>query len=171
VSTPAIAAPFLAATALLAAAGAAKMVRPSNTANALRAAGLPSRRFGVRLGAAAELAVAVAALARPGLITGLLVAASYLAFAAFIALALRRGWVIASCGCFGRPDTPPTRAHLVLNLAAAGCAAWWALVPPSSLGDAFDHQPWGGFPLALVVAVVGYLGYLVFTNPLGAARR
>jgi hypothetical protein len=170
-STPAIAAPYLAATVLLAAAGAAKTARPSNTANVLRTAGLPSHHLVVRLGAAAEMVVAIAALVRPGLITGLLVATSYLVFAGFISMALRRGWVIASCGCFGRPDTPPTRAHLVLNLGAAGCAAWWSLVPPTNLTSAFDHQPWGGFPLALVTAVVGYLGYLVFTNPLGAARR
>jgi hypothetical protein len=170
-SVPAIAAPYLAATGLLGAAGAVKLVRPSNTAMALRAAGLPSHRLAVRLGALTELSVAVAAVARPGLATGLLVAVSYGAFAGFVALALRRGWVIASCGCFGRPDTPPTGAHLLLNLAAAGCAAWWALAPPSSLTAAFDHQPWGGFPLVLVTAVVGYLGYMVFTNPLGAARR
>jgi hypothetical protein len=170
-STPAITVPYLAAVLLLLAAGAVKAVRPADTANALRAAGLPSHRLVIRLGAAAEVAVAVAALAGPGPVTAGLVSLSYLGFAGFIAMALRRGWLIASCGCLGRPDTPPTPAHLVLDLAAAGCAAWWAAVAPSSLGAAFDHQPWGGLPLALATALVAYLGYLVFTNPLSAARR
>jgi Methylamine utilisation protein MauE len=171
VSTPAITAPYLAAVALLGVAGAVKAVRPSDTANALRAAGLPSHRLAVRLGALSEAAVAVAALAAPGRFTASLVAACYLGFAGFIALALRRGWVLASCGCFGRPDTPPTHAHLVLDVAGAGCSLWWAAVAPGSLAGVFDHQPWGGFPLALASAVVGYLAYLVFTNPLSAARR
>jgi len=171
VSTPAITAPYLAAVALLGVAGAVKAVRPSDTANALRAAGLPSHRLLVRLGALSEAAVAVAALAAPGRFTGLVVAAFYLAFGGFIALALRRGWVLASCGCFGRPDTPPTRAHLVLDLAGAGCSLWWAAAAPPSLAGVFDHQPWGGFPLALASAVVAYLAYLVFTDPLSAARQ
>jgi len=171
VSAPAITAPYLAATALLGLAGGLKVVRPSETANALRAAGLPSHRSLVRLGALAEVAVAIAALAAPGMVTGTLVSVSYLAFAGFIGMALRRRWVIASCGCLGRPDTPPTPAHLVLNVAAAACAAWWAAVAPASLGAAFDHQPWAGFPLVLATAVVTYLAYLVFTDPLSAARR
>jgi hypothetical protein len=170
VSTPAIAAPYLAATVLLGGAGVVKAIRPLDTANALRIAGLPSHRLVVRLGAVAEVAIAVAALVAPSPITGALVAAAYLAFAGFIAAALRRGWPIASCGCFGRPDTPPTTAHLLLNVAAAGCAVWWAALAPASLGAAFDHQPWGGFPLLLNSATVGYLGYLVFTNPLSRAR-
>jgi Methylamine utilisation protein MauE len=165
-SAPPITAPYLAAVALLGGAGAVKAVRPWDTANALRAAGWPSHPSLVRLGAVVEMAVAVAALAAPGRVTGSLVAACYLAFAGFIGLALRRGWVIASCGCFGRPDTPPTVTHLVLDLAAAGSAVWWAFAGPSRLSRAFDHQPWGGFPLVLVAAVAAYLAYLVFTNPL-----
>lgn len=165
-SPPPITAPYLAAVTLLGGAGAVKAVRPWDTANALRAAGWPSHPSLVRLGALAETAVAVAAIVAPGRVTGSLVAGCYLSFAGFIGLALRRGWVIASCGCFGRADTPPTVTHLVLDLAAAVAAVWWAMAGPSRLGRVFAHQPWGGFPLLLVAAVAAYLAYLVFTNPL-----
>lgn len=165
-----IAAPYLAATVVLGIAGAVKVARPFEVANALRTAGLPSHRLLVRFGAGAEAAVAVVALARPGALTGALVAGWYLAFAGFIALALRRGWPISSCGCFGRPDTAPSPAHLLLNIAAAGCAVWWAAQAPPSLRAVFVHQPWEGFPLALTALAVSYLAYLVFTNPLSAQR-
>lgn len=169
--TPLVTAPYLAATALLGGAGAAKAIRPEDTANALRAAGLAVPRQLVRAGAGVEVCIALAALASPGPLTGTLVALSYLGFAVFVALALRNRWPISACGCFGRADTPPTRAHLGLDLAAATCAAWWAAVAPSGLILAFAHQPWGGVPLGLVTGALAYLAFLVFNNPLIAARR
>lgn len=167
---PPITAPYLAVCALLGVAGVAKAVRPGDTANALRAA--PAL---VRAGAIVEIAVAVAAFAAPGPVTGALVAASYIGFAVFVVLALRRGWALSSCGCFGRPDTPPTVAHAVLNAAAAASAVWWAVAwrggeASSRLGQLFFHQPWHGGPLALVTVVLAGLAYLVWTDPLPAAR-
>jgi hypothetical protein len=167
---PPITAPYLAATAVLGGAGIAKAVRPADTATALRAA--PAL---VRIGAVAEVAVATAALAAPGPVTGALVATSYAAFAVFVVVALRRGWALSSCGCFGRPDTPPTVAHAVLNGAAAASAVWWAAAwrggeGLSHLGRLFFHQPWHGGPLALVTVVLAGLAYLVWTDPLPAAR-
>ena len=93
-----------------------------------------------------------------------------------VVLALRRGWALASCGCFGRPDTPPKVAHAVLNAAAAASAVWWATAWSGRgglrhLGRLFVHQPWHGAPLALVSVVLGGLAYLVWTDPLPAARR
>ena len=165
-TAPEVTAPFLAATVVLAAAGAAKLRRPDYTARALRAAGWRVGRRAVRAGAAAEIALAGAALAFPGAVTGALVAAAYGAFAVFVAVALRRGWALSSCGCFGRPDSRPGYLHAVLNLAAAASAAWWAAEPPSRLGDVFSSSPWSGAPLALVSAVIAGLAYLVWTNPL-----
>jgi hypothetical protein len=171
VTAPAVAAPFLAATVLLGAAGAAKLARPDDTARALQTAGLPLGRKAVRAGAIGELAVAVAALAVPRPWTGGLVALSYIAFGGFVILALRRGWPLASCGCFGRPDTRPTPAHAGLNLAAAAVAVWWAAVVHGSLGELIRHEPWDGGPLLLLTGVIAGLAYLVWTNPLtsGAA--
>ncbi len=161
-----VAAPFLAAVAVLAAAGVAKLRRPDYTARALQAAGWRVGRRAVRAGATAEMVVAVAAVAFPGAVTGALVAATYAAFTGFVTLALRRGWALSSCGCFGRPDSRPTYLHAALNLAAAAAAAWWAADPPSRLGAVFSSSPWSGAPLVLVSAVIAGLAYLVWTNPL-----
>ena len=177
-SLPATAAPYLAATVLLAAAGVAKTLRPGDTANALRAAGLsspPVRTF-VRVGAVGEVALAAAAVVVPGRVTGALIAAVYVGFAGFIVVALRRGWALSSCGCFGRPDTPPTPAHAVLNVGAAASAAWWAATWRSGdgiqrLGQLLGHEPWHGAPLALLVVVLSGLAYLIWTDALPAARR
>jgi hypothetical protein len=176
VSLPPVTAPFVAATVLLGAAGLAKTIRPADTANALRAAGIPASRTLVRAGAVAEVGLAAAALMAPGPLTGALVAAAYTTFAVFVMLALQRGWALASCGCFGRPDTPPTVAHALLNAGAAASAVWWAAAwrggsGGSHLGRLFFHQPWHGLPLMLVTLVVTGMAYLVWTNPLPAAQR
>ena len=124
-------------------------MRPGETANALSAAGHPVGRAWERVGAGAEVALAVAALLVPGALTGGLVAATYALFAAFIVVALRRGWALTSCGCFGRPDSPPTIAHAVLDAGAAASAVWWGAAWPTGYGfdqlaRLFFHQPWHG---------------------------
>lgn len=159
-ATPAAAAPFLAATVVLGAAGVAKLRRPDDLARALAAAGLPARRWSVRVGAAAEVAVAVSAVALPGALTGALVAASYAAFAVFVGLALRRGWPLASCGCFGRPDTKPAYPHVALDAGAVVAASMWAAAGPSASGRPFFQGP-----LLLLVAVISGLSYLAWTAP------
>jgi hypothetical protein len=164
---PAVTAPFVAAAALLAGAGAAKLRRPDDTARALLIAGLPSHRRLVRAGAAAEVAVAVAAVAAPGPLTGALVAAAYAAFTAFVGLALLRGWPLASCGCFGRPDSRPGYPHLLLDAAATAVAVWWAGAAPGHIGPVFSRSPWDGGPLILVTGLIAGLAYLVWTNPIG----
>ena len=122
-----LAGPFIVAAALLAAGGAAKVVRPAPTARALGEMGLPASATLVRLGAAVELAVGAGALAGAGGAFAVLVALSYLGFAVFVAAALRRGVPLSSCGCFGVEDTPPTRTHLALNVAATAVAGAVAL--------------------------------------------
>ncbi len=119
--------PFLVAVALLAAAGALKVVRPDTTAKALGELGWPASPTLVRAGALGELIVAAGALVGGGRPFAALVAVSYLGFAAFVLAALRRGTPLATCGCFGVEDTPPTGVHLGLNLAAAAVAGIVAL--------------------------------------------
>jgi len=130
----ALAGPFIVSATLLAAGGAAKLVKPDGTARALREVGLPAPAAAVRIGAAAELAVAPGALAGGGRVLAALVAASYAGFALFVLAALRRGVPLSSCGCFGASDTPPTAVHLALNIAAAGVAAAVALGAPGADG-------------------------------------
>ena len=123
----ALAGPFLVTTALLGGAGALKVARPAPTAGALRQMGLPASKTAVRIGATAELAVATGAMVDGSRPFAALVALSYLVFAAFVLVALRRDLPLSSCGCFGVEDTPPTPLHLVINLAAAATAATVAL--------------------------------------------
>ena len=154
--------PFLAAAGLLVLAGAPKVVDPSSLVRALRSVGLPSAAPLVRLVAAGEVALGLAAIVRPGRVTGVLVLLAYGAFTAFVALALTRGGVLASCGCFGRADTPPTTSHLLVTVvlaasggvvaASPGSASWWAQV---------EREPVLGATLVGLAALVGALAYLV----------
>jgi hypothetical protein len=164
--TTALAGPYLATVGLLGVAGVAKLIRPVDTAGALRAAGLPASPCLVRVGAAAEVALVALACTAHGPIPPALVALSYASFAVFVGLAVRKGWPMASCGCFGRPDTAPTRIHVALNVAAVLTAVGWGIGGPSSLGGAFSRQPWAGIPLGLAALVMAGLVYLLFTNPL-----
>ena len=122
-----LAGPFLVAAALLGAGGAVKVVRPTTTARALGEMGLPASTTLVRLGAGTELAVAAYAMFHAGRLSAALVAGSYLAFAAFVLVALRRNAPLSSCGCFGVADTPPTTLHVGINAAAAAVAGAVAL--------------------------------------------
>jgi hypothetical protein len=167
VTVPIVAAPFLGSAVLLVGAGGAKMIHPEDTAGALNAAGWRVGRNAVRAGALGEALIGLAAIVFPGPVTGALVAASYLAFAGFVVVALRRGWPLSSCGCFGPADSQPTYLHAGLNAAAAAAAIWWAAAAPSRLTSVISHQPWHGAPLLLVVLVIAGLAYAVWTNPVG----
>lgn len=122
-----LAGPFIVTAALLGAGGALKVARPATTAGALGQLGIPASNTAVRIGAAAELGIATAAIIDGSRPFAALVAASYLAFAAFVLVALRRDVPLSSCGCFGVQDTPPTAVHLAVNLAAAATAGAVAL--------------------------------------------
>jgi hypothetical protein len=125
--------PTLAAAALLAVAGAPKVVRPHDTRRALRSVGVPVPAVVVRLGGLAEVAIGVIAIVAGGRIVDALVAASYLTFTGFVVVALRTGGVVASCGCVGRPDTPPTVAHVVVTSLFAVAAGIAAIAGPTGV--------------------------------------
>jgi hypothetical protein len=116
-------APTLAAAGLLVAAGAPKVLRPHDTGRALASIGLPVPAIAVRLGGAIEVAIGAAAILQGGRVADALVATSYLAFTGFVIVALRSGGVVASCGCIGRPDTPPTATHVAVTALFAVAAA------------------------------------------------
>jgi hypothetical protein len=163
--------PYLAACVLLVAAGAAKVLRPGDTARALAdTVPLPLRpmRSAVRAGALAEAILGAVALLRPGPATAGLVAASYLAFALYVATVSARGGPLASCGCFGTPDTPAMPIHVVMDLLLAGSAALVAAtVGPGTLTGVLAGQPWHGIPLVLLSLLCAWL--LVLT--LGSLAR
>jgi hypothetical protein len=151
---------YLAAVSLLAAGGAAKMLRPSGTARALSQLGLPIGEWPVRAGAACEVAVAGWAVLWGGAAPAACVAASYLGFAAFVTAALVRQTPLSSCGCFGEPDAPPTVTHALLNAGAAVAAVAVAVGYHPSLAVAVRAQPAGGIPFVVLTGISAYLGYL-----------
>ncbi|HWH27719.1 MAG TPA: MauE/DoxX family redox-associated membrane protein [Mycobacteriales bacterium] len=157
---PALTAPVLVAAALLVAAAPGKLRRPGDTVTALRAVGLPAARSGVRALAVGELGLAMAVLIVPSPVVLLALAAAYAGFAVFVALALRAGTPLASCGCLGRPDTPPTRPHLVV-VAALGAASLGAAVTGAASAPALLAEPGAGLPLLLAAGVGGYLAWAV----------
>jgi hypothetical protein len=147
-------APYLAAALLLVAAGAAKTREPLSLVRALRAAGLrvraPLLARWVRVLAALEALLGVAAVARPTPVFAVGIALSYAGFTAFVLRALRSGSPLASCGCFGKTDTPPTPGHAVTTGLLAVAAALVATGP-------IDRP---AIPLLLVSAVLAYLSYV-----------
>jgi hypothetical protein len=150
-----LAAPYLAAAALLVVAGGPKIADPLPLVRALRSVGLPAGRGLVRAFAVGEVGIGLAAMVQPSRTTALLVTALYVGFTAFVGLALARGGVLESCGCFGKADTPPTRAHLVLTGLLAVAAGALAVAPP-------PDPVWTGTTLtsAASIVLVGFAALL-----------
>jgi hypothetical protein len=146
---------FGAACLLLLAAGSAKLADPSRTAGALAALGWPSSPWLVRAGAGAEAVLGAAGLVVGGVVVATAVAATYAGFALFVALALRAGTPLGTCGCFAEADTPPSLRHLAVDMAlAAGAllAAAAAADAPVPLVDA----PAAAWVLAVALGGAAY---------------
>lgn len=157
------AAPFFVASALLALAGGAKLARPTPTVGALRSVGLPANRTLAQALGLAEVVVGSIALIFGGPLVAGFVAGSYLAFAGFIVLALSKGGAVASCGCFGTADSPPTIVHLVLNTLAAFTAVGAALGGIGGITEIVTDQPAFGLPFIGFVALGTWFAYLALS--------
>jgi len=108
----------------------------------------------VRGGALVEALLAAAGLAVGGPVVSVAAGVIYLAFAAFVALALRADAPIGRCGCLGAVDTPPSIGHVVLDLVFAG-GALGALATGGA--DAVVDADLLTFLVAVAVAAGGYL--------------
>jgi hypothetical protein len=168
---------FLVACGLLMAAGVAKAIRPDGTARALAAVfpvPMPTVRTAVRMGSLAEALLGAAALVVPRTASAALVATSYAAFAVVVALARSKGGAIASCGCFGTPDTPATAVHIVVNIGLAVSASAVAMADPAgTIVSILSREPLHGVPLVALSALCGWLAYLAISAlaSLQGARR
>jgi hypothetical protein len=170
---------YLVGCILLVVAGVAKVVRPADTARALAASApmpltLAVTRPLVRFVAAAEAVLGAVALAVPRSALAWLVALSYAGFAVFVAYARSHGGAIATCGCFGTPDTPATLLHAVIDLALAGAAVAVALAHPSGSIVSVTAGPVGHrVALLVVTALCAWLTFLVLAvlPQVQAARR
>lgn len=152
---------FFLISALLLVSGGRKLSDPGPTAGALRASGLPSSRLLVYMLGTAEVAVGAGSLIFAGELAGWAVAALYFGFAAFVANALIRNLPIASCGCFGKADTPPTLVHVIVNVFAVAVATWAAIAPAPPLIDVLRAQPLAGVPYVVFLAAGTYLLFLL----------
>jgi hypothetical protein len=137
---------------LLLVAGAGKVVDPSRTAGALRAVGWPSSPWLVRVGAAFEVALGAGTVVVGGPVLAALVATSYLGFAWFVMTALQAGTPLATCGCIGQADTPPSPRHVGVDAALAVGALGAAVADAPALGEA----AWPAYLVAALVAAVAY---------------
>jgi hypothetical protein len=168
---------YLVAAGLLVAAGVAKAIRPDDLARAFASTFhlAPERlRLGVRVLAAAEAVLGVVALIWPEPVPAALVAASYLGFAAVLTVVRTTGGALASCGCFGRPDTPVTLVHVIADLCLAGAAVAVAAAGHSgSMLAVLAAQPAKGVPLVAISLLAAWLTVLVMDqlSRLVAVRR
>lgn len=155
-----LAGPFAIAATLLLVGGALKARRPDDTARALRGVGFPASNGLVRAGGVVEAIIGASALATGNRLSASLLALSYVAFVAFVGLALQRHAPISSCGCFGRAETPPSPLHAILNLAAAGVGVAVALRPRIGFIHVLSDQPLLGVPYLALVALGASLAFL-----------
>ena len=147
---------------LLVAAGAAKLIRPSDGF-----AGLVGFRVGpllVRLVGGVEVAAGAAVLWLGGPVSASAVGLLYGVFALAVGRARLAG--AESCGCFGRLDAPPSRIHVVANLALAASSfaaagADGAAIPV--IARALVASPAIGTALAVEVVVLAGLALVTFT--------
>ncbi|HET6663110.1 MAG TPA: MauE/DoxX family redox-associated membrane protein [Acidimicrobiales bacterium] len=168
---PALTGPALTAALLLVFAGAMKAVDPVMTAGALRALGLPSSKAQVRVGAGAELVLGLLAVTAGWVAVWWLVAASYVAFAAFVVAALRAGTMVGTCGCFGRKDTPPRPIHVAIDVALAATAAAAAVRNVGAPLDAIADAPGEGSVVAGLSVLAVALLYAILVDVPGARLR
>lgn len=150
---------------LLSASGALKLWKPKYTRGALRAAGLPSAKALVVTLGLAEIVVGLAVVTTGHALSALAMALLYASFALFVTHALRQGVPVASCGCFGRPDTPPSWIHVVVNVIGFGlgvAASLSPLGPWAGLGDQpiSVTLPFITFTLVSVYLLYGVLAVL-----------
>ena len=145
--------PYAIAAGLLALAGAAKALRPSDTATAVRGVGIRVPTWLVRVGGLAELVIGVLALSTGSAVVAALVAASYFVFAAFVTVALVRHLPIATCGCFGKADSPPSLVHVGVDVAAALAALTIAIDPGLAPVDLLDQDVLESVAYAVLVLI------------------
>lgn len=149
---------FFVASALLFASGVLKLRHPGSVEPLLAILRIPTVLRRGRLVGLAEAwlgATAVITAWRPLIIAE---AATFAFFAILIGYVLVARIPLASCGCAGARQTPPSLIHVGVDLAAAGAAASAALTHPGSLAAMWPRLEWFGIPTAVgVTAAVGLL--------------
>jgi hypothetical protein len=159
-----LAGPYAVAALLLGVAGIAKVVRPAPARRALINLGLPVPISVIRAGAGAEACLAGAALATGNRVVAAGVAASFLAFTAFVAVAIVRPTTVGDCGCFGGAESPPTFLHLTINAAFTLVAVLASATGVRSLFTEVRLRPGLGVPLVALVSLATWFAYLCLSE-------
>ncbi len=155
--------PFLVAATLLVVGGVVKLGRPNDTVNALRQVGWPANAAVVRAGSAFEIALGTAAFVHGGTLAATFLAVSYLGFSIFVLTALVKHAPIASCGCFGRAETPASALHVAVNIGAAASGLAVALDPGAGIADVVSSQPYLGIPFVVLMLTAAFATFLVLS--------
>jgi hypothetical protein len=166
----AIAPPFLLAAGLLVVAGAAKLLRPRATAQAMADVGLPGADASARALGTVEVAAGLAAILIPMRGGAVVLAVVYLLFAGFLAYVLRVHPDTGSCGCAGANAVPPSVLHLGLNLLAAGAGVTCAVVGGQSPARWVLGLGVGALPVVVGLALAGYLAVVAVVEVPAAWR-
>ena len=150
-----VAAAYLMAAVILAAAGASKAISPEPASAALARLQLYNRPWAVRLLGLIELVVAVSAFVVGGVVPATALAALYAGFAVVAGAMVRSGTAVP-CGCFGRVEMHATWRHVTVNILAVVAGLMAASWPVEAIDMLFDGQKWLLAPFAVVVAGGAY---------------
>ena len=150
-----------AASVLLVAGGIPKIRRPEPVTRALAAARLPASTGVARALGVGESVIGVLFLTVPGRASAALLAAAYVGFAAFLTYLLVAHVAVASCGCAGERDLPPSWLHVGLDLVATMAAIVAAFDPPPAILRFAADQPLAGIPFLFGVLLIAWLAALV----------
>jgi hypothetical protein len=147
------------AAALLVIAGTAKLRDPRPARTVLRSGVAP-----VYAAALLEIAVGIGCLVHPVLPFELGAAALYTLFAAIVALQLRSGQTLASCGCLGAIEVVPSRIHVAFNLAVATAVSAAAATSPPALCDVVVASPLAGLVMCVGILAAVRLAVAAFSD-------
>lgn len=159
------------AAGLLAVAGVAKLREPDGARRALEALGLSVGWSTVRLVGAAEVVLGAAAVVSGSRWVAAAVAFSFLVFAAVGMWLLVGPAEVASCGCLGALEAPPSALHVLVSLLGSVAAGLAALLDPARLDQVLASSPAAGVPLligvgagvAASVLAIAYVPILAFS--------
>ena len=154
---------FFLAAGLLVLAGAAKILRPDPTAQALLDAGLPGTLAAARVVGTVEVTVGAWASLAPAAGGAIVLGGLYLVFAGYLGFLLAARPDAGSCGCAGSTAVPPSRLHLALNLGASATGFAYATTEAPGVGSWIVSLGWAAVPVVFGLVVAGWLAVVAVT--------
>jgi hypothetical protein len=137
--------------------GITKILSPVPTSAALSDVGLPSSIFYARCLGFLEVILGILGITFGGRYFPLFVGCLFAFFSIFMVIALRNGHM-ASCGCFGSSNTPPSIIHLLANLGFMVISL--IAIGTSGLSDTLEKQPASSVPFLISILLGALLIFL-----------